>query len=337
MSKTGNAIGSFLGNFIYDQLLQRRPHFLYELSRAENFSFVKAALKDFYVDWGRDPWDPVLMFKMVFLQFLYDLSDRDIEEQCTWNMMFKCFLGLSAEELPPDHTVLYRFRHRLGPEGFETLFNQLVEQARIGDFITDRLHIIDSTHIIARVDLFRLKKEHKSKDKGDDDGHYVDGQSPDPDARFGRKSKKKSFYGYKAHNVEDADSEFIVRVKTIPGNVHDGTQLPALIDGRAGEATGDKAYNSEAKHSHLAADGGTSGIIRGQRRHGRPRHSLRERPKIERKFSEGKNRHGLDKARYWGLAKVIIQSFMVAIVLNLKRLVKLTLAALAGGTVPQTA
>ena len=40
---------------------------------------------------------------MIFLQFLYDLSDRDIEEQCTWNMLFKCSLGLGTEELPPDH------------------------------------------------------------------------------------------------------------------------------------------------------------------------------------------------------------------------------------------
>ncbi len=44
MSKTASANGSFLGNCIYDQLLQRRPHFLYELSRAKDFSFVKAGL-----------------------------------------------------------------------------------------------------------------------------------------------------------------------------------------------------------------------------------------------------------------------------------------------------
>ena len=69
MSKTGNANGAFWGNFIYDQLRQRRAHLLHELSGAVDFSFVKAALKDFYVDWGRDPWDPVLMFKMVFLPF----------------------------------------------------------------------------------------------------------------------------------------------------------------------------------------------------------------------------------------------------------------------------
>lgn len=50
MSKTGSANGSFFGNFIYNQLLGRRPHFLFDLSRAVDFSFVKAALKDFYVD-----------------------------------------------------------------------------------------------------------------------------------------------------------------------------------------------------------------------------------------------------------------------------------------------
>ena len=60
MSKTGSASGSFFGNFIYDQLLRRRPHFLFDLSRAVDFSFVKTALKDFYVTpiywaWGSLP------------------------------------------------------------------------------------------------------------------------------------------------------------------------------------------------------------------------------------------------------------------------------------------
>lgn len=324
MTKKGKANGSFFGNFLYDQILSQRPHFLKDLAQVVDFRFVEEHCKDFYVDWGRDPWDPVLMFKMVFLQFLYDLSDREMEEQAAFNLVYKWFLGLSVEELPPDFSTLSRFRTRLGAEGFEKLFNQVVDQARSRGFITDRLHIIDSTHISARVDLFRLKKEHKAKG-GDDDDHYVDRHSLDPDARFGRKSKKKSFYGYKAHKVEDADSEFIVKVKTTPGNEPDGNQLPALIDGHAGEATGDKAYDSKSNHAHLAEMGVTSGIIRRQRRPGRPRNSRRERPKIERKFSEGKNRHGLDKARYWGLAKVSIQSFMTAIVLNLKRLVKLAL------------
>jgi IS5 family transposase len=211
----------------------------------------------------------------------------------------------------------------------------VAEQARSQSLVSDRLQIINATHMTAKVDLFRLKKEHKGK--GDNDDHYVDRKSPDADACFGRKSnksKKKTFYGHKAYKVEDADPEFIVQVKTAPGDVPDGTQLPALLGGRAGEATGDKAYDRETNHVHLATVGVTSSIIHRKPRPGRPRHSRRERPKTERKFSEGKNRHGLAKARYWGLAKVSIQSLMVAIVMNLNRLVKLTLAS---GTVPQPA
>ena len=47
MSKTGNANGSFLGNFIDGRLWQRRSHFLHDLARTVDFSFVKSALKDF--------------------------------------------------------------------------------------------------------------------------------------------------------------------------------------------------------------------------------------------------------------------------------------------------
>jgi hypothetical protein len=45
-----------------------------------DFAFVRTALIDFWVDWGRDPWDTVLTFQMVFLGFLYNLSDRQLKE-----------------------------------------------------------------------------------------------------------------------------------------------------------------------------------------------------------------------------------------------------------------
>ena len=206
--------------------------------------------------------------------------------------MFKCCLGLSAEELPPDHTTLCRFRVRLGAEGFQNCSTRL-EQARAQVFVSDRLHIIDATDIAAKVDLLRLKKEHA---QGDDDDTYVERNSPDPEARFGRKSQKKGFYGYKAHIVEDADSELIVGVKTTPGNVPDGVVFPELIDGHPWEATGEKGYDSAAYHAHLEALGVASGIIRRRRPPGRPRNSSRERPKVERKFAEGNQRQGLKKA-----------------------------------------
>jgi IS5 family transposase len=153
----------------------------------------------------------------------------------------------------------------------------------------------------------------------------VDRNSLDPGPRFGRKSKKKGYYGYKANIVEDSDSELIVGVKTTPGNVPDGAVFPELIGAHPRETTGDKVDDSPANHAHLAELGVASGIIRRQRPPGCPRNSRRERPKIERKFAEGKQNHGMKKARYRGLAKVSIQNLMVALVANLKCLVKLLL------------
>jgi IS5 family transposase len=47
------------------------------------------------------------------------------------------------------------------------------------------------------------------------------------------------------------------------------------------------------------------------------------RPRIEAKFDEQMNRHGLRHARYWGLAKVTAQVLLNALTVNAKRAVKL--------------
>lgn len=82
--------------------------------------------------------------------------------------------------------------------------------------------------------------------------------------------------------------------------------------------TGDMAYDSKANRSHLAALGVASGLYPRLPRPGRPRKSWRERPQIERKFAECKQSHGLRRVHYWGLAKVTVQTLMVALVVNLK-------------------
>ncbi|MGA8572936.1 MAG: transposase [Desulfobaccales bacterium] len=44
----------------------------------------------------------MLMCKMVLLQFLYYLSDPEMEAQVAFNLVYKWFLGVSAEKAPPD-------------------------------------------------------------------------------------------------------------------------------------------------------------------------------------------------------------------------------------------
>jgi len=313
---------SFFG-MIYEDLVPA-DHLLRQLAAAVDFGFVSHLVSDCYCpDNGRPSWDPLVLFKVVFLQFLYDLSDRQVEEQVNLHLACKWFAGLQPEEAGPDHSALCRFRARLGPEKFQQIFNQIVQQARAAGLVHDRLRIIDATHLAAKVDLFRLPSTPPERPLAQAPG------SPDPEARFGRKSATKSFYGYKEHLATDADSELITAVSVTPGNVADSDEFIELVDPHARDVTADKGYDTNANHQRLQANGQRSSIMVKQNRtntdvigQANPR-SQRERANIERKFAEQKKYHGLAQARYWGLAKVTIQVLMTCLVVNCKRMVRL--------------
>ena len=308
---------------IYEELIPS-DHLLRRLSAAVDFSFVTGLVSDCYCpDNGRPSWDPWVLFKVVFLQFLYNLSDRQVEEQVNLHLACKWFVGLQPDETGPDHTALTRFRARLGPEKFQQIFNEIVQQARRAGLVHDRLRILDATHLAAKVDLFRLPPAPPGTPPAQAPG------SPDPDARFGRKSEKKSFYGYKEHLATDADSELITAVAVTPGNVPDSQVFAPLVDPPAREVTADKGYDTDENHRQLKRHGQRCSIIV---KHNRTNpqvlgqaspESQRERPHIERKFAEQKRYHGLRQARYWGLAKVTLQALITCIVVNCKRIAKL--------------
>ena len=325
MIKYSSSQGELFGHYVYDAVFKKRGHLLKDLVEAVDFSFVNEVCREAYcADNGRPGWEPERLFKITFLQFLYGISDRRVEEEVAFSLIYRYFVGLDPSEEPPDHTTLCRFRKRLGPKRFEALFNRIVAEARDKGLIDDKLHIIDSTHITAKVDLFRLKKEER---EDDDDDHYVDRSSPDKDARFGRKSPKQGFYGYKAHAVMDVGSEFITKFKATPGNRADNLELPPLADPRSQTLTADKIYDSKKNREYLEGQGIKNAIIPKRRRRGRPPKVERVWPRIERKFAEAKKYHGLRRARFWGLDMMAIQTFMVGIVLNLKRWVRLTAMA----------
>ncbi len=224
LSQKGGADGSFFGDWLYAQILGDRPHLRRDLHRLVDFEFVNeecAPLDD--DETGRPPYEPALMFKIVFLQFLYHLSDRAVEDAVTYNLLYQWFLGLAAEERPPDHTALCHFRARLGPERFQALLNRIVAEARQHGLVTDTLQILDRTDVAARVDLFRLKTPCQD---GPEDQTSGDRHSPDPDARFGRKTPTKGFSGYKAHLAEDAGRELITAVHVPPATSPMGPSCP---------------------------------------------------------------------------------------------------------------
>ncbi|MCG8368668.1 MAG: transposase [Pseudanabaenales cyanobacterium] len=52
----------------------------------------------------------LLMFKMVFLQKLYNIGDEELKHEVNVRFSFLLFLGLSLVDAVPDATTIWLFR-----------------------------------------------------------------------------------------------------------------------------------------------------------------------------------------------------------------------------------
>lgn len=333
---------SFFGNFLYDQLVPQE-HFLRRLAAVVDFTFVNDQCRSFYcVDNGRPCWEPQIIFKMLLLQYLYNLSDNDIENETSDRLSFKWFLGLDVDQAVPDATTLVRFRDRLGPATFARIFNQIVQIAQQHGLVSDQLHLVDATAIRAKVDTWRIKEQHQRQQPGIPlPANYVDTQTKDPEARFGHTSPQELVYGYKGYIQMDQQNEIIVAASVNAANQQEANQLPALIDSAAPpqQVVADKAFDTPQNQAFLAQRQIQSGIIqkrvvskdkltgcfRTESTQAAPlrRQLSRIRKRIEHKIAELKRWHRLRQARFWGLAKTKIQMFLTCCAVNVKRIVKL--------------
>jgi transposase len=127
-------------------------HYLRRVLRTVDFERCRPLLAAVYdPDQGRPAYEPVLLLKLEFLQYHYNLSDRQVLDQAHYNMAFRLFLHLSLESELPDPSLLSYFRRRLGSERHQQLFDAIVGQARAHGLVKDRLRLKDATHVLANI------------------------------------------------------------------------------------------------------------------------------------------------------------------------------------------
>jgi len=66
---------------------------------------------------GRPPFDALLMFNVLVLQSLYNLSDDQTEYQIRDRLSFMRFLGLALHQRIPDAKTIWLFRETLTQAG----------------------------------------------------------------------------------------------------------------------------------------------------------------------------------------------------------------------------
>lgn len=345
---------SFFGRIVYDRIIPR-DHFLVQLNEAIPWQRFTYKLVKYYrgkAKEGRPPWDPAVVLKMLLVAYLYQLSERQVEEVAKFNLPVKYFLGLAADESPPDHSTLTAFKSRIMENGrltaFENLLTDVVSIARQQGIRFGSIHVMDSAHSTADVNLEKDRHRQNKHGKPPRDPNAAWGFKKDriiTNAEGRRVKTKEYFYGYKAHISLDAHSGLITSMVHTPGDAYDGHQLPKLLhkdlqqDFPVSIVSADRAYDDSDNHVLLASKGIASAIHLNTHRlrkkdpstavwqelYHTPQYQqgLKERYKIERKFGEAKARHGLGRCRYVGIVRFAIQGFLTAIALNLKRMVLL--------------
>ena len=142
---------SFFDSYVEEYFLPKE-HELLKIKEKIDFSFIEKETKDLYAKVaGRPSYPPEVMFKILFLEFYYNLSDVEVVKQLKFNVLFRYFVEIKIEDPLPDDTSLVVFRKRLGEERFEIIFDKFIKQCEKNGLLKGKLKAIDATHIIADV------------------------------------------------------------------------------------------------------------------------------------------------------------------------------------------
>ena len=127
-------------------------HLLVKIDSIINFDFVYEKVKANYQAGGRGSKDPVMMLKILLLEYLYRLSDVKVADRIATDIVFRWFLGLGIYEKAPDDTTISHFRvNRLGAENLEEIFNVIVHQCISLNMVKSRRYLVDSTDVAANT------------------------------------------------------------------------------------------------------------------------------------------------------------------------------------------
>jgi hypothetical protein len=134
----------------------------FESFRAEIEAAVLTPVSEKKSPAGRKPIDVMVMFRMLVLQSLYNLSDEQVEYQVRDRLSFTRFLGLGIEDGIPDGTTLWLFRETLAKAGLvEKLFERFGQHLEAKGYIARGGQMVDAT-------IVPVPKQRNSRDENDE-------------------------------------------------------------------------------------------------------------------------------------------------------------------------
>ncbi|MGE3920844.1 MAG: transposase [Gammaproteobacteria bacterium] len=129
-------------------------HIYRKFAAIYSFAQVENRLKKLEKDNPYKGFGMLRLFKCLLLQFIEDLSDRELMRFLEENMLAKWFVGFGLAEITPEHTVFCKFRKRLGTKFLSEVFRDLREQLKRQGLMDEVFSFVDASHLIAKASLW---------------------------------------------------------------------------------------------------------------------------------------------------------------------------------------
>ena len=247
--------------FVCIEELVPKDHLLRKIDRVIDFEFIREKVKELYcADNGRPAVDPVVLFKMLFLGYLFGVrSERQLVREIQVNVAYRWFIGYGLSDKIPDASTFSQNRRRRFTEStvYQEIFDEIVLQAMRKKWINGRVLYTDSTHLKASANKHKFKKtqveastrhylaeleaaiDHDRKEHGkkplktnaeEPATKEIKQSTTDPDSGYMvREGKLKGFF-YLDHRTTCGQHNLITDTHVTPASIHDSIPYLDRLD-----------------------------------------------------------------------------------------------------------
>lgn len=190
---------------------------------------------------------------MLFLQYTFNLSDEELEDQLIDRLSFQQFVGLNFDQEIPDFTTIWNFKEALIRNNLmDRIFSSIVSQIELNGLVLKKGTMIDATIIPSANKPLSKNKRRELEEKPS--------TQIDSEAQSTEKNGKK-YFGYKGHVGVDVESKIIRKRTFTPAHVHDSVEMEKVLSGDEKSIWADKAYPRQKDKRAARAMGIFYGVL----------------------------------------------------------------------------
>ena len=291
------------------------------LDQLISFHELSEPYRSLYSPQGRKEKGVEFGLRALVLQFIEDLSDREMERYLQENTAGKWFCNLTLGEKSPDHSYFGDFRKRLGTTRLMVVFSQVRGSLKHMGLIREVFTFVDASQLVSKLTTWDDRDKAIKAGLEKFNNETAPKIAADSQARFGCKGSNKFWFGYKEHVSVDMQSGLINKVAATSAEVTDADGLVHICP-NGGAVFGDKGFCVRPAQRTLKRKGCHDATIKKNNMKGKDRRKdgwlSAMRSPYERVFA-----HRNKRVRYRGLEKVQFQVGIRAFVFNLRRLMAL--------------